>query len=118
MSKAETFLVIYFAKGILMKQSYIPAQQQDKPKTLTYEEAIHHIEQIYGKTYEFDDGCVCGFEYSVKDKDIIDCSMIYDKILVKYKDQPIYWPIQPHKEKVVNGKNLDLVEKFTRRGEA
>ncbi len=93
----------------------IPTNEQIKPlPKMRYEDALNHIEVIYGKDRcGFNESCVCSFEYAVHDRQITGCWMTYDKISVSPEgQQEFYWPIQSYKEQLINGEKHDFYEKF------
>lgn len=82
--------------------------------SLRYEDAIALIEKIYGpETYELNEACLSGFEYSVENESVTGCWHTYDRVYLK--DHKVFWPIQPYKVKVPNGENFDYFEKITKK---
>lgn len=72
-----------------MKQS-IPRPHMST--VLTYDQAIEHVQEVFGETkFEFDDCCIESLTISKK----LPCTITYYKVKVNLKDsKPVYWPIR------------------------
>jgi hypothetical protein len=82
---------------------------------LSYEQALEHIKEIYKRcTVESDETCISKIVVEFDGKIIKDVFAEYNKIkIIPDNQSPIYWPIQPHNEKLDTENGMEILKRKT-----
>ena len=87
-------------------------QQQQNTYRLTYQNACHHIQEIFGITaIEFDDDSISSISILYENRQISKIVVEYDKLMVTTSSETIYWPIQPFEMQMTPEEGMKLLKR-------